>query len=1286
MAFNVQGSVQIPLSIFGSLVTEQAPESLPDGVSPACSDVVFAPGQVGSRGALQKVFGTRFPASGSQPIATVAYAKSYVTPSGNLINLYLDSNGNFWWEDVKNSPGTYSLLGVVSSGSFAKSVTAFGREYIAFSDGSHGTEVALQCADLNGVVPPALDRVTQDGPGQSPTVQSFSLPSVNLAASGAISLAGVEADPQAPGPGGYFTQINAFTNSSVAGINPGALLTLSGYTSTAAPMNGTWTVTAVFATGGLNLVQLVAYLPPTTVFGTGGSGSATTGYLVRSGNIVTATTASAHQLQVGYQVQIANVPVSYVGGTNPPSTYVTSIVINNESLPGIATVTTPSPHGLVPGISVAITGVLAVTVGTSISSITWAGGIVTVTTSTAHGLTPGAIVTITGITGATGYNTTADIINVMSPTTFTYPLPLSTAPTGSPSGGTVTLNWPITDTPDPTLFEVVSAPTATTFQVAVNYSDGTWVTGLVSYAWNGTFYVTAVPTATSFQYKQYGPNQSTSGSGTATPFGQITPGLHQLQCSFLTRQGYLTRPSPPVSFQAPGGQYLALSNIPIGPPNIVARVFELTGAEGSFFFYLPTIPQVEGTIVGTATQLNDNASTSMTIDVADNTLFAGIGTSVSGNNLANQLVIDGALGFGYYESRLVTYGQRNRIQNFLSMGFEGGSVTTTPAGGGSPVVTVCGWTTASGGSLVNGHYGVVWQTSGTSSLVQPAYEDGYGVPIVAANTKYIFRAWINYGSSGVKFLTATLSSASGGWSVSAPITFSNTFGNGEFFQFPFSAATPSFINSDTILTISTITSSVQIDDLSIIYAETPYTNSVCLGSYVNNPEAFDGVTGVFGPSDDSHQIMEVVAMQGALFQLTLDPGGRIHRVNNNGTTEPAYWPIAQVGSNCGSLGPFAVTVSQADDSTASGGEEWFAWASATGAKIYDGSQPWKITQEIEPDWEAIIMGQPGSGPYVLGQNVQTGTWALNDPVARVIYFGIASTLGPVLGGGVSTSAPNLVYVLNYRELDTAYLIGNSPPIHTSLSGKLIATDHTRKWTPWKLPLNGASLMYRAQGGGLQPVFFAGNAQQLTLAAGFGNVYTLNAAKYTDDDYGQIFPYYAIAFLPTVESGQATGLGGVRNILKYLTTYIAGLGTLTITPLVNNLTNAWSITGARNLEANPNNDQEWAGGSATGQRISLKFSTAPPVGVVNTFTAGDAVNWVSGANFAGLAAGGTVVINTAPYTIATIPNLVTMTLTTSPGNQSGVAWGLATPDNWFLLQRVLAMFARVTHLPVRGKSA
>src|SRR5580658_3241584 len=96
---------------------------------------------------------------------------------------------------------------------------------------------------------------------------------------------------------------------------------------------------------------------------------------------------------------------------------------------------------------------------------------------------------------------------------------------------------------------------------------------------------------------------------------------------------------------------------------------------------------------------------------------------------------------------------------------------------------------------------------------------------------------------------------------------------------------------------------------------------------------------------------------------------------------------------------------------------------------------------------------------------QLTAWSLNDPVGRVLYFGLP------LG---SSTSPSAIYAMNYRELDSAETIAFSPPYRVAFSGKLIATDNTRKWSIWNRAMNGGVRMYRSANE-LMPCFLAGAA-------------------------------------------------------------------------------------------------------------------------------------------------------------------------------------------------------------------
>lgn len=1241
MAINPAGGAQATVTNFGGYVSESPPVTLPEGVSPSVQDMQYVPAGVLQRPCLKKVFGAPFPAGGpNNYVPTITYSKTFITPTGDIEQFYLDSNGVLWLEDVSNNPGVKTQIGTFTPGSWAKSCTADGREYIAISNTLHGSDIPLQYNPQFG-----LDRFTQDGPGVSVAAASLPLASVSMANGSSINLTITEADPTGSS-GGIYTGINFWTSSSVADVTPGGTVTLSGYTSASAPMNGSWTVTAAF-TGSPNLVQLSANLPLSTVYSVATTtGVYSGGTAVRSNNIVTVTTAAAHNLIVGYMSQITGLTASVIGGG------VSSIVINNEDSPGLATFTMSSAHGLSPGIFVSITDVDAVDVGAGIVSVVRTGLIVTVTTNSAHGLAPGSVVTLSGVSDAS-FDSTASVLNVTSATTFTFAQGDVDA---SSSGGNVTINWPVPNTPTPTYFEVIACPIATTFQVAVAYSDGTWTTGNVSYAWDGIFFVKTVISSTVFQYQQYGPDASTAITGTVTPYGQAAPGQRQVQCHFLTRNDLLTKAGPPLTFVTEGGQYVSVTNIPIGPPNVIARILSFTGVNGADFLWIESA-QINGQTVATPTIINDNTSTSALLDFSDPTLLAAIGVSTAGNQVNNQIVIDGALGFGFYGSRIVTWGQRNRLQNLLNCTFDGGYVaspvdtlsgsmtsgTTTASvtngaqipngsliqignevilvtsGGGTATLTVtraqlgttavvhasastvllianrpAGWT-GTGGTLAAGRYGFGWSITGSGSIQQSFYQDCYGDPIAQPNTPYLLRAWIQ----GTGSVLATISSAS--TSLSSTVTLTGTAA-GAFEQGAFSLPMPNDIPADLIISIGQGTGTCLVDECSVIYAQTPFLDTIFYNSYVDNPEAIDGLTGKFGSTQDTHKVMDFGIIRQTINFLTQDPGGRLHQVNDNGTAEPSGWTVNEIAAQCGVVSAWGLTKSQADDSSASGGEEWLAWVSSASARIFGGGQPWPISREILPDWIGANDAQATSWSGAPGINpaYQTTAWALNVSDQRRIYFGL-----PIGGSGSATK----VYYLDYRGLSTSEDIGNTGPVRISFSGKLIATDHSRKWSPWNMTINGAALVMRQQGN-LEPMFFGGNGAAPGASAGFGNVYTLDSTKLTDDDYGQIFPFWTSYFFLTADQqqaltcldskGQRAPIGVCRMLLQSVYAFVGGTGKINVTFFSGSLSAQWPLSVTRNLVANPVNELECGGGSTVGYHIAVRFSSSPVTGTDNGF--------------------------------------------------------------------------------------
>jgi hypothetical protein len=140
------------------------------------------------------------------------------------------------------------------------------------------------------------------------------------------------------------------------------------------------------------------------------------------------------------------------------------------------------------------------------------GNIVTIATGNGHTLQVGDAVTIAGV-GVAGYNGIWTVTAVPSSRSFQYANPSSGLATSG--GGTVTLNTPGATEAGTTVTILTSA--------AHNRSVGDVITigGVGVAGYNGTFTITAIPSARSFQYTAAAAGLASSGGGTATFFSSF---------------------------------------------------------------------------------------------------------------------------------------------------------------------------------------------------------------------------------------------------------------------------------------------------------------------------------------------------------------------------------------------------------------------------------------------------------------------------------------------------------------------------------------------------------------------------------------------------------------------------------------------------------------------------------------------------------------------------------------------------------------------------------------------
>lgn len=1165
MAELIQQAVEVPvpLQLFGGLVTEMSPTDLPEGISPDCQDIVFFPGSFSSRPAARGWLQGLLTAG-----TTVTYEKTFVTPSGASKNLFLLSNGQLYVQDLSN-PGVLILMDTIAPGSYASSISAFGKEFIVFHNNVTGTDVPRIYDGVN------LDRVSQCGPGAPPTVSNTILPPVGMAISGAPSTTPitqcVPSDFTTVGSPPFLTQFYAsFTVQvgSTAGIVLGQRVTIAG--SSNGIYNQNWAVINIIDA---THIKCNAHLDPTTVVGNGGTltiGANSTA--IRNNNTVGVTTAAAHNLQKGFTVQIGGIADQSVGGG------ISSVVINNELTAGVATITTASAHGLLPENFINLLGIANTAVGGAITAAVLSAQIATISTTTAHGLQVGSSVLIAGVTNPI-FNGVFVVTGVLSTTQFSYVL-IDTDTTST--AGTVSIVWPVSNTSIlPNVYQVLAVPTATTFTVAINYTDGTWTGGTVTFPWNGTFYVTNILSATSFQYQQRGPNATTSTVGTVTPYSQIAPGIRSCIVMFLTRQGLITQPSPPIQFISSGAQYLTISQIPIGPPGTIARILAFTGADGSSFFYIPNPGFVNGLTVSTATQINDNTTTSALVDFSDLTLFNSTAIDIPGNNLFALGVLGPCLSVSNFASRAAYAGMKNSISNFRNLGFEGGflSGTTNPLGWSLNLTTP-------GGQLVNASYGMAWQITGgvlgaQAQLSQPCVVDINNVPILASNTAYTVGIKLikTAAAASAGFINVAIVSPSLGVQAQVNLAVASIpLNSPQFFTFALPIL-PLSLPADCVLQIEGVSLGagdvVLLDDIEVyptLHPEVPEF----LWSYVNLPDSLDLVTGFLGATDDDTAIQCTFTYKDSFLFLT-EFG--LHETTDLAGYEPNNWQIREVSRNCGACGPRAITTS----------ENFSAWVTSPstqppvgrGLYLYTGGSVYKLSQEIQPDFDSV---NPAA---------QESIWVTNDSINRRIYVGLPID---------TATAPNAIYVLDYREMDTAAEIASKSPIHISFTGKMICSDLSRKWTRWSLSANCGVIM-TIPGVGVQFSIGAGNGQTPGTNPGFADCYWFDPKKFTDDDYGMIVPYYTTYFFVNHELEQSIQVGAHRKLFKRYALFVTGFGFITVQPYGDSLANPWPATPSLLMSSNPLYDQG-DGLNVIAERCAFKLSSSPLSGQTdNWFTMG-----------------------------------------------------------------------------------
>jgi len=622
---------------------------------------------------------------------------------------------------------------------------------------------------------------------------------------------------------------------------------------------------------------------------------------------------------------------------------------------------------------------------------------------------------------------------------------------------------------------------------------------------------------------QVGPGEAPALAD-STLTGNISPGVHECVVVFVTRQGFWTAPSPVTSWTAAGSKQVTVTNIPTGPANVVQRLLAFTAEDGASFFHVPD-----------SMVIDDNTTTSLTVDFSDTILLAG----VSMDYLFAQIELPDQLGVIDYAERLFWWGERSKMSLFNNLSFDGGwdAVAT-----GRPLGWTLDPTSGAGGSRESSDviWGDAYRITGDGATLirglisQSAATDTGGDQLCVKGTDYSVRARVKRsggltaGTLHINAFSPTMGLIGTGISVAASAA---TTGYQEFIAdlFPPQVLLP----ADLVLRVYADGTpgpggeSFLVDCIEVFPTAAAQNSSLVRASGTGEPEAYDGVSG----------IMEIAANNGqgirAAFKLRNNlyfaKERSLYVTATDGVNEQSLWGVEEVSNAVGTPSAHGIGF----------GEEWVVIAGRSGLYFFDGSAPVKLSQEIQPTWDAIN--------WQAAQNL----WVVVDTQHKRILVGVPM--------GTATQ-PNEILALEYSEglQDPLVAVFQSP-------------ERSRKWTPWKIAANSCALVERSTG--VAQIFFGSND-------GSAKIRALTPGAFSDDGVA-IHSYYTTAYLA------ATGISG-RNLFGYLTAYVQGAGALALSAFSPGDVTLTSL-GNWTLSAPASRDMEQFI-NVLGERISVQLGT------------------------------------------------------------------------------------------------
>ena len=1073
-------------------------------------------------------------------LANFNYVNSFIENDGQTYTLALDSNGIMWQEDVTNNPGTLSvsLTGIIS-GTFAQSSPMNDREYICFSDLSIGTDRPRSFDGTNyypvsqcGPGAPPSFTVTSKSGGSVLSITAYSNPSIDI-----ITFTFTELTPPfTPVVGSLYT----IAGTGNAGLDGNTFSVLG----TPAPSDTTFSVESTATGSG----SVTATASPTNTYNIVSITQDQLGAIEPvnfNGQLILWSAPGSYQTP-GYTItafygssgspENLALAAALDAGVYPVYVYITGAPFGNgtQLVTGHGTGAGPNQHGPIPYFTF-LAGSSSVTGGNNDGRFQMT--IATLTTALPiPNLVAGAQAQITGATPASwnntwtildallsgAYNITSSQMLAGGIAQFQYNSSSSTGEQFVSDGQIIQLSG-LTANPLFNTTGVVSDATDTTFQVSgfPAFTSGQIAEGIVPETGQGVtlgteFLIDPGPTTVGNASSPIYGNDT--GTGTLSVIGgaivPIGAGIRQGVVYFITETEYETTPSAPFQFSTPEGtDEIICSDIPIGPPDTIARALAFTeagqnGIAGENFYVIetPVTTTVNGVVTTVpSTIINDNITTQITLAFTDAVLLNSREIDVQGDDLFNLIELGSSGWCVPYASRMFYGLQLNKLNNWWTGGgltFDAGYLPST-TGLDQPL----GWSTVNsvdqylqnspvtGSALyIKNTYGVT--TAQVGMIYQTAYQDPNLVAIIQPNTSYSVRVACD-APSGITVGTLVIDLTD----YTAATGFGKTYGS---FSVPLSSmSTVPQVFTGTLLTnqfTTSVSANLQIrmylanaganadcliDRIEVFPTLTPYLKAQVYGSYVGEPETIDASStgGIIDTTTENPQAcMGAFVMHDLLYLLKTQSW---YSTNADPNSEPGGWGLKEVSNKVGTIG-----INSYDT-----GEEWCITACRAGIYGFDGGEPTKISQEIWNLWEQIN--------WNAGQTIVVR----NDITSKRLYIAIPLPTGTNPSTGLpankytnvwlpnspynpNPTTPNVILMLNYQGLADIKEMIVSPEVHTTMFGALAAVDMKRKWTIWNISTPYMQFI-------MQP---DGETESLYICNGIGSskIYALDQQAYSDD--------------------------------------------------------------------------------------------------------------------------------------------------------------------------------------------